>query len=236
MVNQYPGGRDIALPGQDGWYQGWEPPLEQYAFPLKVLKRVAWSIVGASGVTRDSERKQVLDMALHTPNFVGAYMDDFFHNKPDAKVSSLSLDELELIQQQLKGSSKKLDLYVTLYTNQLDRPIADYLNLIDVVTLWTWDDVELGNLGANLTRLERLAPKCRKMLGCYTAALNKKQTPPWTGLPVPAMQQQCETALRLLREGRIDGIIIYGCTTMDLNWKSVDWTREWIQRVGDTKL
>jgi hypothetical protein len=73
-----------------------------------------------------------------------------------------------------------------------------------------------------------------KMLGCYTAALNKKQTPPWTSLPIPAMQQQCETALRLLREGRIDGIIIYGCTTMDLNWKSVDWTREWIQRAGNT--
>jgi hypothetical protein len=177
MVNQYPGGRDIALPGQEGWYQAWEPPLEQYAFPLKVLKRVVWSIVGASGVTRDSERKQVLHMALRTPNFVGAYMDDFFHNKPDAKVSSLSLDELELIQQQLKGSSKKLDLHVTLYTNQLDRTIADYLNLIDVVTLWTWDDAELGNLEANLTRLERLAPKCRKCWAAIRRRLTKSRFP-----------------------------------------------------------
>jgi hypothetical protein len=236
MVNQYPGGRDVALAGQEGWYEPWEPPLEQYAFPLKILKRVAWSIVGASGVSTDSERKQVLDMALHTPNFVGVYMDDFFHNKPDGKVASLSLEELRGIQQQLKGTSKKLDLYVTLYTNQLDRPIADYLNLMDVVTLWTWDNADLGNLEANLSRLEKLAPKSRKMLGCYTAATNKGQTPPWTGLPIPAMQQQCETALRLLRDGRIDGIIIYGCTTMDLNWKSVEWAREWIQRVGDTKL
>jgi hypothetical protein len=236
MVNQYPGGQDKALPGQEGWYQPWEPPLDQYAYPLKVLKRVAWSIVGAGGVTNDSERKQVLDMALHTPNFVGVYMDDFFHNKPEGKPASLSLDELRAIQQQLKGSSKELDLFVTLYTNQLNRPIADYLNLIDVVTLWTWDDADLGNLEANLTRLERLAPKCRKMLGCYTAAINKKQTPQWMAMPIPAMQHQCEVALRLLRDRRIDGIIIYGCTTMDLNWKSVDWTREWIQRVGDTKL
>jgi hypothetical protein len=236
MVNQYPGGRDVAHAGQEGWYEPWEPPLEQYAFPLKILKRVAWSIVGASGVTTDSERKQVIDMALHTPNFVGVYMDDFFHNVPDGKVASLSVDELRGIQEQLKGTSKKLDLYVTLYTNQLDRPIADYLSLIDVVTLWTWDNADLGNLEANLSRLERLAPKSRKLLGCYTAATNKGQTPPWTGLPIPAMQQQCETALRLLRDGRIDGIIIYGCTTMDLNWKSVDWAREWIERVGDAKL
>ncbi len=236
MVNQYPEASGPALPGQDGWYQAWEPPLEQYAFPLKVLERVVWSIVGAGGVTRESERGEVLDMALRTPNFVGVYMDDFFHNKPDAKVASLSLDELELIQHQLKGSSKKLDLYVTLYTFQLDRPIADYLSLIDAVTLWTWDDADLGNLEAQLARLERLAPKCRRMVGCYTAALNKKSAPPWTSLPVPVMQQQCETALRLLREERIDGIVIYGCTTTDLNWKSVDWTRDWIQRVGDTKL
>jgi hypothetical protein len=236
MVNQFPGGHDIARPGQEGWYEPWQPPLEQYAFPLKILKRVVWSIVGASGVTTVSERKRVIDMALHTPNFVGVYMDDFFHNKSDGKVASLSLDELRGIQGQLKGISKKLDLYVTLYTNQLDRPIAEYLSLIDVITLWTWDNADLGNLEANLHRLEQLAPKTRKMLGCYTAETNKGQIPPWTGLPIPAMQQQCETALRLLRDGRIDGIIIYGCTTMDLNWQSVDWVRESIQRVGDAKI
>src|ERR1700761_8316710 len=37
MVNQYPGGRDVALAGREGWYEPWEPPLEQYAFPLKIL-------------------------------------------------------------------------------------------------------------------------------------------------------------------------------------------------------
>jgi hypothetical protein len=236
MVNQYPGGRETSRPGEEGWYQAWAPPFQQYAVPLEVLKRVVWSIVGASGVTSESERRQVLDMALHTPNCVGVYMDDFFRNKPDPKVASLSLDQLKHIQQELKGSTRKLDLYVTLYTNQLTPSIADYLNLIDVVSLWTWDNSDLGNLEANLTRLERLAPRSRKLLGCYTSAYNKNQTPAWTGLPVPAMQKQCETALRLLRSGRIDGIVIYGCTTTDLDWKSVEWTREWIQSVGDTKL
>lgn len=236
MVNQYPGERDRALPGEEGWYRPWEPPLEQYAYPLKALKRVAWSIVGAGGVTHGLERSKVLGMALNTPNFVGVFMDDFFRNKQAAQPASLTLDELRVIRQQLRGPNRKLDMYVTLYTNQLDRPIADYLNLIDVVTLWTWDNADLDNLEGNVARLEKLAPKPRKMLGCYTAAYNKGKTPAWTDMPVPAMQHQCETALRLLRERRLDGIIIYGCTTMDLNWKSVDWTRDWIQRVGDIKL
>ena len=38
-------------------YKPWESPIEQYAFPLRMLKRVVWSIVGAGGVTHDSEKR-----------------------------------------------------------------------------------------------------------------------------------------------------------------------------------
>ena len=73
MVNQYPEARS-----KEGWYKPWEPPFEQYAYPLKMEKRVVWSIVDAGGVTKDWEREQVLAMARRTPNFVGVFMDDFF--------------------------------------------------------------------------------------------------------------------------------------------------------------
>ncbi len=227
MANQYPG------PGQEGWYKPWEPPFELYAFPMKILKRVSWSIVGASGITKDSERKQVIQMAKHTPNFVGVYMDDFFRD--DGNKASLSVNELRGLQQQLKSPEKNLDLYVTLYTRQLSLPIADHLSLIDVITLWTWETDELANLEQNLQKLEKLAPKARIMLGCFTAANNGNATPAWTPLPVSAMQRQCELGLRWLREGRIAGIIIYG-NFMDLNWDSVEWAREWVKQVGETKL
>src|SRR5512132_3376949 len=42
MVNEYPG-KDF---GREGTFKAFEPPLEQYAYALKMLKRVAWSIVG----------------------------------------------------------------------------------------------------------------------------------------------------------------------------------------------
>ena len=229
MVNQYPG------KGDEGRYRPFEPPYEQYAYPLKVLKRVAWSIVGASGVTREQERQQVLAMARQVPNIVGVFMDDFFTDKKSGKIASLTLDQIRAVRQQLKSSTKNLDLYVTLYTRQLDPAIVPYLDLIDVITLWTWETAQLANLEANLAKLERLAPKSRKLLGCYTADYDLKRTPWWTPLPVRAMQAQCETGLKWLRAGRIDGIIIYG-TAMDLNWDSVEWARAWIQRVGETKL
>ena len=229
MVNQYP------EKGEEQRHKAWEPPYEQYAYPLKVLKRVVWSIVGASGITREQERQQVLALARRIPNIVGVFMDDFFTDNKSGKIASLTLNQVRDVQQQLKTSSKRLDLYVTLYTRQLDPAIRDYLNSIDVITLWTWETAELANLEANLAKLEQLAPKSRKLLGCYTADYDPKRTPWWTPLPVPIMQRQCETGLKWLREGRIDGIIIYG-TAMDLNWDSVEWAREWIQKVGETRL
>jgi hypothetical protein len=229
MANQYP------RPGQEAWYKPWEPPFEQYTFALKLLKRVTWSIVGASGVTKEWERQQVLAMARHTPNIVGVFMDDFFRDPGSTSKASLTLDQLRDIQRQLKGSDKKLDLYVTLYTNQLDSAIGDYLKLIDVITLWTWETADLANLETNLAKLERLAPKSHILLGCYTTDYDRNRTPWWIALPVPKMQQQCEAGLRWLRQGRIEGIVIYG-NFLDLGWETVEWAREWTQKVGDTKL
>ena len=229
MVNQYPEA------GQEGWYKPWEPPFEQYAYPLKLEKRVVWSIVDAGGVTKDWEREQVLAMARHTPNFVGVFMDDFFHGGSNPKLASLTLDELGTVQRELKASAKKLDLYVTLYTQMLNRPIGEYLKLIDVITFWTGETAELATLDQNLTRLEKLAPKSRKLLGCYTAEYDGHRTPMWLPLPVPAMKHQCEVGLRWLREGRIEGIIIYG-NFFDLGWESVEWARSWIQKIGDMNL
>jgi hypothetical protein len=230
MVQQYPG------KGEESWYKPFEPPFEQYTIPLTMLKRVAWSLVGAGGVTKEWERKQVLSMAHKTPNIVGVYLDDFFHDKPGAEVASLTPDQLRDIQRQIKGPDKKMDMYVTFYAHELNMPIAEHLKLIDVIALWMWKPEELDKVDSYLTQLDKLAPQSRKMVGVYTTALTENKTPAWTGMPVPLMQKQCEQALGWLRSGRIEGIIVYGGTTFDLGFEAVDWTREWIRKVGQTKL
>jgi len=229
MTNQYP------QAGEEGWYKAWSTPFEQYAFPLQMLKRVVWSIVGDSGMTFEPERKEVMAMAQATPNIVGVYMDDFFREEKDAKMASLTLDQLRDIRRQLAGASKKLELYVTLYTHQLDRPIGEYLALCDVISLATWQTTDLDNIESNLAKLERIAPRSRVLLSCYTAEYDAKRTPQWTAMPVPQMQHQCEVALRWLRQGRIDGICIYG-NFLDFDWECMRWVRQWIADVAETKL
>jgi hypothetical protein len=230
MVNQYPK-RGIP-PTDDGFYQAWRSPFELYAYPLKVMRRVVWSIVGASGKTNPDERRDVIQMARRTPNIAGISMDDFFRENGTA---SLTPAQLQDVQKELKTPEKKLDLYVTLYTRQINANITDYLNQIDVITLWTWETAELENLEANLLKLEKITPKSRKILGCYTTAYHAHHNPGWTALPVPTMRKQCELGLRWLQEGRIEGIMIYG-NFLDLGWDVIGWTRDWIDRVGDATL
>jgi len=241
MVNSYPDRPSGALlqPDDEGFFKAWVPPFELYAYPLKVLKRIAWSIVDDSGVTTDSEREQVLAMARNTPNIVGVFMDDFFRFRkesgPNPKLASLTVDELRAVRRELKGPGKKLDLYVTLYNEGLDHPIGEYLELIDVITFWNHGTAVLANLDQNITQLAKLAPKSRIMLGCYTAEADDRRTPRWLPMPVETMKHQCELGLRWLREGRIEGIIIYG-NFLDLGWESQEWARGWIEKVGETKL
>ena len=135
------------------------------------------------------------------------------------------------IRRQLKEINRKLEIFVTLYVNQFDLPLQDYLKLIDVITVWTGSPAELANLEANWKKLERLSPKAKKMLGCYVINYGQKK-----GIPLDAMRLQCETGLHWLKQGRIEGMIFLGNTVMDLGFESVEWTRQWIRKVGDSKL
>jgi len=208
-----------------------EPPFAQYTVALRPLKRVVWSVVGSGGFHAPEETKEVLELARSTPNFAGVMLDDFFTNRKEGKRAQWSVDELADVRRRLKQTNAKLDVFSTFYVTQFDLPLRDYLDLIDVVTLWTWKPEELKNLEANLERAEKAAPKARKMLGCYVVDYGKKQ-----GVPVPLMKLQCETGLRWLRERRIEGIIFLGNTTMDLGFDSVEWTRQWIEKVGSAKV
>ena len=52
-------------------------------------------------------------------------------------------------------------------------------------------------------------------------------------LSVAAMEDQCELGLEWLKQGRIDGMIFLASCICDLDLETVEWTRKWIQKVGD---
>jgi len=216
-------------------YGEFKPPLSQYAIALRPLKRVVWSIVGSGGYTTPEYRKEVLEMAKQTPNFVGLYMDDFFftgkRQEKEGKQAALTVEQLKEIRQQARGPGKKLDLWVTFYTSLLDLPLGEYLKLIDVVTLWTWNRQDLKDLESNFKKTEQLGSHLRKTLGCYFFDYTEREP-----LSIAEMKLQCEAGLEWLRQGKIEGIVFLSNTEEDLGFESVEWTRQWIRKVGDVKL
>jgi hypothetical protein len=50
------------------------------------------------------------------------------------------------------------------------------------------------------------------------------------------MEYQCNTALRLMKEGRIDGMIFETNSVMGVGLPSELWLRDWVDRVKDTEV
>ena len=208
-----------------------EPPFAQYMYALRPLKRVVWSVVGSGGFSDPKETEEVLDLAKTQPSFVGAMLDDFFTGQKDGQRAKWTVDELAQFRRRLLAIDKDFKIFATYYyASQVDLPLGDYLDLIDVVTLWCGPK-DVVNLEANLKRAEASAPKCKKMLGCYVVDYGGKR-----GLSVELMKLQCETGLKWLREGRIHDMIFLANTVLDVGLPSAEFSRQWIKRVGNEKL
>lgn len=208
-----------------------EPPFAQYAVALRPFKRVLWGLVGSGGFTTPAERKEGLELIRDTPNFVGAHMDDFFTNVATGKRAVLTVDELREIRRTLKAAGRPLELYCTYYSTLLPLPLNDYLELFDGVTFWTWRPEDLVHLDSNVAKIKELVPHLKVILGCYLVDFTKQAS-----IPIPAMRRQCEFGLAALRQKRIEGMMFLSNGVMDLGFPAVEWTRQWIQKVGDTPL
>lgn len=208
-----------------------EPPFEQYAVALRPFKRVLWGLVGSGGFTTAEERKEGLDLIRKAPNFVGTHFDDFFISKPKDKRAVLSVEEVREIRQTLKAVGRPLEIYTTYYTSLLDLPLTDYLELLDGVTFWTWKPEDLAQLESNLAKLKQIGPHLKVIQGCYLVDFTRKES-----IPIPAMQHQCEVGLKNLRAKRIEGMMFLSNGVMDVGFPAVDWTRDWIEKVGELKL
>src|SRR5262249_16943403 len=146
-------------------------------------------------------------------------------------LAALPPEKLRELRSQLTVDGRRLRLWAVVYEHQLERPLAPYLELLDLVSFWTWDSGKLQGLESNIERLEKVAPRCGRRLGCYLWAYGRKKP-----LPLDLMRHQCEVGLRWLRQGRIEGMIFLASCLCDLELEAVEWTRHWIAQVGERQL
>lgn len=222
---------------------------EQYAISFEPLKRVGWSVIGSGGAGSMDELNYVLDLAKKYPNISAVFLDDFIidHNSVNSngvKVGKLALspDQLKEVKARMAEVNKNMELWVTLYTDALnpgtprgygvEPDLPTFIDLFDVVSLWTWRSEEIVDIEKNLSKLEAIAKdKTKVALGIYVWDYSAGKV-----IPLDLMKHQCELGLKWLKEGRIHNMIFLGNTLFDFGFESVNYIKKFIAEVGDEVL
>jgi hypothetical protein len=234
------------LPGSESWRS--KTSFEQYATSFQPLERVVWSIVGGGGKGGLGELDPVIQLARKFPNIAGIYLDDFIvdaRKRPDGRLvgrPALQPAELKRARERLQAVGRPMEIWVTLYTHEIspprktaapafrgcEPPLAEFLELFDVLTLWTWNADELPALEANLAALEAIAPKTARIaLGLYLWDYTNSRP-----VSLELMKHQCELGRKWLQAGRIREMIFLANTVLDVGLPSAEFARRWIAEFG----
>jgi hypothetical protein len=192
-----------------------------------------------------------LALAQKMPNIAGLFMDDFFHGdaRPvavspppenllrDASLAepepaaSVTVAQLREIRQRMNQLERKINLGVTLYAHQLNPAIRHPLNLCDVVSFWSWTADDLAKLPENFAKYQEIVPNKRTLLGIYMWDFGLSKP-----LPMDLMKMQCDTALKWLKDGTIEGMIFLASNICDMKIEAVEWSKRWIAEHGRTLI
>ncbi len=203
-----------------------------YAESFCRLKNVVWSITGSGGFRVGNEEPFICEQAEKYPNVTGAFADDFLGSRV---LEGMSVEEqcafLSGVRERLSKACRPLDLWLTLYTRQIETTDPSIINMFDCLSLWTWDYKQLENLEQNFRLMEEKFPRQKKYLGVYFYDYSSGRS-----VPNEYMKLQCEYGLELLRDKRADGIIFLTNCVMGIGLRSEYWLRDWIDRVKDEPL
>lgn len=191
------------------------------------LKRVAWEFGPDKGEGPPfvyTQKVEILSKLRAKHRHIEAVLiDDMLTSQ---RKQGLRAEHIATLRRQLAASVPGIKMWGIVYTMNLKDPVLPgYLKLLDVVNLWTWHADEIRNLDANFAEAEKLAGGKPIVLGLYLYDYGKNRQ-----IPRDLMQLQCEKALALARQGRVQGVIFL---LVNNAADTVVWTRDWIRRVAD---
>ena len=201
-----------------------------YAESFIRMDRVLWSGTGSSGFRAGNEEAFTCELAGKYPNVKGEYLDDLawrFHAASDPKAATL--DFLREVREGLDKACRPMEIFVTWYFGEDPYPgMTDY---VDGFCFWTPRSGDIPLLRERFEAAEKALAGKKILLGIYMYDYRARAQ-----VPLDMMEMQCEYALSLLREGRIDGMIFLGNSVMGVGMPSELWLREWIDKVKYTEV
>lgn len=200
-----------------------------YAESFLRMKNVQWSITGSEGFRAGNEEAFVCKLAEDYPNITGAYLDDFFGdpsfvNATLAEKEAYARKALGEIAEKLKNAPRPMDLHLVYYPHIQREMDPAAFEAVTMLSMFTWNSKDLVHLEERFCEMERLYPDKKKLLGIYMFDFPNGQP-----VPLDRMEHQCNFALRMLKEGRADGMIFEANSLMGMRMDSELWLRDWIE-------
>jgi hypothetical protein len=169
---------------------------------------------------------QVRELYDEFPNIVGVLLDDMSTAQIDR---GFKPEHIRAIRAALGGKYEAIRLWGVVYTMSFDRPnMNDYIKELDGISLWEWDGAKVGDLEKAVAHIEQVAPGKPILLGLYMFDYGGGRL-----MPLDLMKTQCDIALRLAHEKRIEGIVFLSITN---DPEVIGWVAEWVKRVGEEPL
>ena len=197
------------------------------------IKKVLWSCTGSGGFRNGNEEAFICDLSKRYTNVYGAYFDDFTMDfNCNTERSAAEIDELfKGVRLQLDRALRPMELWSTCYVDHVKKYSPALYDPLDGIIVWNMKKEEIVNMERDFQEYEKLLPDKRKMLGIYIYDYISGHA-----VKTELMEMQCETGLKWLREGRIEGMVFLTNCVMGIGLSSEYWLRDWIDRVGDEIL
>lgn len=211
-------------------------PGPEYREQFKNVKRLTWNLSSGSNQSYYELREYDFGLLDEMPNLIGFDLDDFFRNQEDQTVQTsagervvspgaLSLDELQALQMRMRRYSRPLELRAVLYSAQLKPSIAPALEIVDTVAFWTWCGIDLLKLEENFKKYREIVPQKPTLLGLYMWDFGNRKP-----MDLALMESQLNVALKLFKNGEVEGLIFHCTPLCNKNLEAVALSRQWIQK------
>ena len=214
----------LGLPNDDGQAEALTQEVAHCA-------RIVWEIGpdtegGGPPFVYEHRMEQVRDLAAEYPQLGGVLLDDM---STVQRQKGFRPEHIRDIRRLLGNQHPSVRIKGVVYTMSLaEEGLDDYVRELDAISLWTWHAREIPRLEHHVAELERRYPGKPIEVGIYLHDYGEDRR-----MPLELLEQHCRTALRLAREGRIDGIIFLTITN---DAEAVEWVSRWVAEVGGEPL
>ncbi|MBX7258683.1 MAG: DUF1080 domain-containing protein, partial [Candidatus Hydrogenedentes bacterium] len=187
-------------------------------------QRIMWEISpdkdAATPFSYAQRIARVKRLAAADSRIEGVLLDDM---STVARSAGLKPEHIRAIREQLGSDNARIRIWGVVYTMSLrDAQLADYVRELDVINLWTWHARDLPALAENVAYCHAQWPDKPIVVGLYLHDYGDGRS-----IPNDLLSQQNETALKLMREKSVQGIVYL---TIDNEPEAVSKTADWIRQ------